>query len=168
MEFCALRARCSKYVQRRRDSQRMAGLDRILLSVSTSTFTNPGVPYLTVRTGFFQQSFHSLLSPAVVWEQLATFHPRYRFEGSEEDDASNYTNRSPFPVLHLLLESQVRPLSVLLWRGPFCDTSCHLSHLRLRCADCYRDHKYEAFISLVRQNWRRFPTSPPSPYLLLD
>ncbi|CAN0470104.1 unnamed protein product, partial [Laminaria digitata] len=39
--------------------------------------------------------------------QLATFHPQYRFEGSEEDDASNYTNRSPYPVLHLLLEDQV-------------------------------------------------------------
>ncbi|CAM9393112.1 unnamed protein product [Scytosiphon promiscuus] len=39
--------------------------------------------------------------------QLATFHPRYRFEGSEEDDPSNYTNRSPYPVLHLLLEDQV-------------------------------------------------------------
>ncbi|CAM9508161.1 unnamed protein product, partial [Hapterophycus canaliculatus] len=38
---------------------------------------------------------------------LATFHPGYRFEGSEEDDASNYTNRSPYPVLHLLLEEQV-------------------------------------------------------------
>ncbi|CAM9161395.1 unnamed protein product [Ectocarpus fasciculatus] len=42
--------------------------------------------------------------------QLATFHPHYRFEGSEEDDASNYTNRSPYPVLHLLLEDQVRPV----------------------------------------------------------
>eukprot|EP00752_Nemacystus_decipiens_P015563 g13886.t1 len=39
--------------------------------------------------------------------QLATFHPQYRFEGSDEDDASNYTNRSPYPVLHLLLEDQV-------------------------------------------------------------
>ncbi|CAN0551372.1 unnamed protein product [Ectocarpus sp. 8 AP-2014] len=40
--------------------------------------------------------------------KLATFHPQYRFEGSEEDDPSNYTNRSPYPVLHLLLEDQVR------------------------------------------------------------
>lgn len=49
----------------------------------------------------------------IVWNsltcmKLATFHPQYRFEGSEEDDASNYTNRSPYPVLHLLLEDQVR------------------------------------------------------------
>ena len=34
--------------------------------------------------------------------QLANFHPDYCFEGVEEDDASNYTNRSPFPMLHLL------------------------------------------------------------------
>lgn len=39
--------------------------------------------------------------------QIATFHPRYQFEGTEEDDASNLTNASPFPTLHLLLEDEV-------------------------------------------------------------
>ena len=34
--------------------------------------------------------------------QLANFHPDYCFEGVTENDASNYTNRSPFPMLHLL------------------------------------------------------------------
>ena len=34
--------------------------------------------------------------------QLANFHPEYCFEGVAENDASNYTNRSPFPMLHLL------------------------------------------------------------------
>jgi len=34
--------------------------------------------------------------------QLANFHPDYCFEGVAENDASNYTNRSPFPMLHLL------------------------------------------------------------------
>jgi hypothetical protein len=37
--------------------------------------------------------------------QLASFHPRYRFEGEPADALSNYTNRSPLPVLHLLRES---------------------------------------------------------------
>jgi hypothetical protein len=40
--------------------------------------------------------------------QLATFHPQYRFEGSAPDDAANYTNRSLYPMLHLLREDQVR------------------------------------------------------------
>lgn len=36
--------------------------------------------------------------------QLASFHPLYRFEGTEENDAENYTNVSPYPMLHLLRE----------------------------------------------------------------
>jgi hypothetical protein len=34
--------------------------------------------------------------------QLATFHPQYQFAGTSSDDVSNYTNRSPYPVVHLL------------------------------------------------------------------
>ncbi len=39
--------------------------------------------------------------------QLASFHPEYCFDGSDPDDAANYTNRSPFPMLHLLREQAV-------------------------------------------------------------
>ena len=39
--------------------------------------------------------------------QLASFHPNYCFEGSNENDAANYTNRSPYPMLHLLRESSL-------------------------------------------------------------
>lgn len=39
--------------------------------------------------------------------QLASFHPRYCFDGLDEDDAANFTNRSPFPILHLLREESV-------------------------------------------------------------
>ena len=39
--------------------------------------------------------------------QLASFHPDYHFEGSAIDDASNFTNRSPFPMLHILRERSV-------------------------------------------------------------
>lgn len=39
--------------------------------------------------------------------QVASFHPRYQFAGTEADDVTNYTNRSPFPVLHLLREESV-------------------------------------------------------------
>lgn len=39
--------------------------------------------------------------------QLATFHPHYQFSESEFDDAANYTNRSPYPMLHILQEVAV-------------------------------------------------------------
>lgn len=39
--------------------------------------------------------------------QLASFHPHYCFDGVAEDDPANYTNRSPYPMLHLLRESGV-------------------------------------------------------------
>ena len=39
--------------------------------------------------------------------QLASFHPDYRFEGARQDDPANYTNRSPYPMLHLLRESSI-------------------------------------------------------------
>lgn len=34
--------------------------------------------------------------------QLASFHPNYQFAGTTPDDVSNYTNRSPFPIIHIL------------------------------------------------------------------
>lgn len=39
--------------------------------------------------------------------QIASFHPDYRFVDSAVDDLANYTNRSPYPMLHLLRESSV-------------------------------------------------------------
>lgn len=39
--------------------------------------------------------------------QLASFHPRYRFADAGEDDVANFTNRSPYPTLHLLREASI-------------------------------------------------------------
>jgi uncharacterized protein len=39
--------------------------------------------------------------------QIASFHPDYLFGGTSADDPSNYTNRSPYPMLHLLREESV-------------------------------------------------------------
>ncbi|MFG3448359.1 DUF1415 domain-containing protein [Stenotrophomonas sp. NPDC047960] len=39
--------------------------------------------------------------------QVASFHPQYQFAGVAPDDVSNYTNRSPYPTLHLLREDSV-------------------------------------------------------------
>ena len=39
--------------------------------------------------------------------QLASFHPQFQFDGTELDEISNYTNRAPFAILHLLREGSV-------------------------------------------------------------
>ena len=39
--------------------------------------------------------------------QVATFHPGYQFAGTTPDDVTNNTNRSPYPMLHLLREASV-------------------------------------------------------------
>ena len=39
--------------------------------------------------------------------QLASFHPDYQFEGTSAADAGNYTNRSPYPTLHLIREADI-------------------------------------------------------------
>lgn len=39
--------------------------------------------------------------------QIATFHPDYCFDDAPIDDPANYTNRSPYPMLHLLREESI-------------------------------------------------------------
>jgi len=39
--------------------------------------------------------------------QLASFHPDYCFEDLKQNDAANYTNRSPYPMIHILRESSL-------------------------------------------------------------
>lgn len=39
--------------------------------------------------------------------QIASFHPDFQFEGTEPDDMGNYSNRSPWPTLHLIRESSI-------------------------------------------------------------
>ena len=39
--------------------------------------------------------------------QVASFHPEYQFDGTDHADVENYTNRSPYPILHLLREDSL-------------------------------------------------------------
>ena len=39
--------------------------------------------------------------------QIASFHPQYQFAGTDPDDVGNATNRSPYPMLHLLREQSI-------------------------------------------------------------
>ena len=39
--------------------------------------------------------------------QIASFHPRFQFAGTDEDDITNATNRAPYPTLHLIREDSI-------------------------------------------------------------
>lgn len=39
--------------------------------------------------------------------QIASFHPQFQFDGTEADDIGNYTNRAPYPTLHLIREESL-------------------------------------------------------------
>ena len=44
------------------------------------------------------------------WEgvyQIASFHPEYQFQGTAPADRENYTNRSPYPIFHLIREASL-------------------------------------------------------------
>jgi hypothetical protein len=49
--------------------------------------------------------------------QLASFHPDYCFEGEDKNDAANYTNRSVYPMLHLLREDSITK-ALALYKNP--------------------------------------------------
>ncbi|MFG6456623.1 DUF1415 domain-containing protein [Roseateles sp. BYS96W] len=79
------------------------------LEVDTTLLIHPGV-----LTDFL--AFNDFLdaADALVEElkldgilQIADFHPDYQFDGSELDDIGNYSNRSPYPTLHLLREESI-------------------------------------------------------------
>jgi hypothetical protein len=46
--------------------------------------------------------------------QIASFHPDYQFADTDPDDRSNWTNRSPWPMLHLLREASVEAATARL------------------------------------------------------
>jgi hypothetical protein len=67
-----------------------------------------------VLTDFIEYNDFLAVCDAVVLEldlegvlQVASFHPQYQFAGTQPDDIENFTNRSPYPMLHLLREASV-------------------------------------------------------------
>ncbi len=68
----------------------------------------------TLLTDFLDFNDFLQLAEAAVGEhglegviQIASFHPRFQFEGTDPNDLGNYTNRAPFPTLHLLREASI-------------------------------------------------------------
>lgn len=82
--------------------------------------TTPAILETTViiaNTGFsnFENYLSALFDADALLEeldyegvyQIASFHPDYKFEGTDSTDVTNYTNRSPFPMFHLLREDSI-------------------------------------------------------------
>jgi uncharacterized protein len=69
------------------------------------------LPQLNVFEDFleFAETLNALLEYTELDSkvQIATFHPKYQFVDTVENDAENWSNRSPFPTLHLLKVSDV-------------------------------------------------------------
>jgi hypothetical protein len=58
---------------------------------------------------FLDQADATVASLGLTGElQIASFHPAYRFAGNGPDDIENYSNRSPYPMLHVLREASVQ------------------------------------------------------------
>lgn len=79
------------------------------LKVETTILIHPGLltdfeEYLAV-VGQMQDDLEKLSLEGVV--QLATFHPDYQFEGTRPEDPENFTNRSLYPMIHILREESV-------------------------------------------------------------
>lgn len=77
--------------------------------VETTLLIHPGV-----LTDFLEYNDFLEVADAAVEElelegeiQVASFHPDYQFEGTDPSDIENYSNRSPYPTLHLLRESSI-------------------------------------------------------------
>jgi uncharacterized protein len=73
--------------------------------------------------------------------QVASFHPQYRFAGTELNAAENYTNRSPYPMLHLLRETSVSQAA---------DASDEVSDIPRRNIETMRDLGQEYIQSLLQ------------------
>lgn len=77
--------------------------------IETTVLVHPGVLGDFGDYNDFLSLAESLLTECG-WEgvyQVASFHPDYQFAGTEPEDPENATNRSPYPLLHLLREESV-------------------------------------------------------------
>lgn len=84
-------------------------VDRPISEIETAILIHPGVLQDFLDYNDFLSDADELLESlgltGVV--QIASFHPQYRFAGTPPDAVENYTNRSPYPMLHLLREESI-------------------------------------------------------------
>lgn len=88
--------------------------DELLLLSESNAFETSLIIHPKVLTDFFdyvdflaiaEHRLRALRLQGVI--QIASFHPRYQFADAEPEAVENYTNRSPYPMLHLLREESI-------------------------------------------------------------
>lgn len=86
-------------------------LQRLVIdnSITTTLLVHPKVLTEFSEYNQFLDSADALLEALKLEDvyQIASFHPDYQFADTQPQDAENYTNRSPYPMLHLLPEAKV-------------------------------------------------------------
>ncbi len=93
-------------------------LEELLLELisldTTSSVRTTLLVFPTLFKEFFQYLDFAEYAELLIQEQgyegtyqLATFHPDYCFAGNDFNDVSNYTNRSPYPMIHILREHDI-------------------------------------------------------------
>ncbi len=88
---------------------------------------------------FFEQGYEGIL-------QIATFHPNYRFADSIENDPADYTNRSPYPMFHILREDSV---SMAVASHP------DIEQVPLRNQLLLRDMGMDSVIKILKQIYKK-------------
>lgn len=75
----------------------------------TTLLIHPGVLTEFIEySGFLRAAEAAVVGEGLAEEfQIASFHPDYQFSDTGPKDIGNYTNRSPYPTLHLLRESSI-------------------------------------------------------------
>lgn len=66
---------------------------------------------------YFSATFRSKHTEGIpeTWNnayQLASFHPDYQFENTTDDDRGNYTNRSPYPIFHIIRNASIEQVRI--------------------------------------------------------
>ena len=83
--------------------------------------------------------------------QIASFHPDYLFAGTTGKSPENFTNRSPFPMLHLLRESSVQAAI---------ESHADINNVPITNIECMNSLGYEALSSKLRQQQNNTKPQP--------
>jgi len=101
-------------------SNYLGGIEAVLADPQASMLVN--VVVTIAVWPFVESGFEGVF-------QLASMHPEYCFDGVDYDDASNFTNRSPYPIIHIIREaSMAKVLSVYKTPEKIPDDNITLAH----------------------------------------
>lgn len=81
--------------------------------------------------------------------QLASFHPRYQFQGSLTEDITNNTNKSPYPLIHILRSDSIQKVR-LAYRDTLKIPVTNMEKLKFLGMDGWKAYCEENKISFIK------------------